>query len=129
MGIADLFKKRSRDEISGTQILVASLDSKFSTLAQADKSSYAKFYAMPSEETFNTIEALLDEIRKGHDVVHLFCDVSADGNILDSSGVSISGTALVQTAVNQESSSFGLRAPTDRKVTSRVSKWRVSLSI
>jgi hypothetical protein len=91
MGIADLFKKRNRDEISGTKVLVSSLDSKFSTLALADKSSYAKFYSVPSEQSFNGIEALLSAIRKGYDVVHLFCDVSVDGNIVEQNGGHISG--------------------------------------
>jgi hypothetical protein len=97
LGITDLFKKRNRDEITGTNILVATLDPKFSALAQADKSSFAKFYTMPQEESFNDVEALLDAIRKGYDVVHLFCDVSEEGNINDQSGRQISGTALVQT--------------------------------
>ncbi len=97
MGIADLFWKRNRDEVIGTRVLIASLDAKFSTTAQADKSSYAKFYSSTSEGSFDRIATLLEAIVRGYDIVHLFCGVSPDGSIVDTTGYAVSGTALIKT--------------------------------
>jgi hypothetical protein len=96
LGITDLFKKRVRDEVVGTRVLVAVLDGKFSDQAFADRSSYAKFYAHPTQSFFQSIEQLRSAIKQGYDVVHLFCDVSNEGLISSQNGDSISGTALIK---------------------------------
>jgi hypothetical protein len=96
VGIKDLFKKRAQDEVVGAKILVAILDSKFAELAKADSVCYSQFYPIPAETVFENIPELLGAIGKGYDIVHLFCDVTSDGNITDSRGNETAGAVLIQ---------------------------------
>ena len=96
LGIRDLFRKRAQDEVVGTRILIASLDLKFTELMKNDCHCYSQFYATPTETVFESSQELLKAIRQGYDIVHLFCDVSSDGNIMDGRGNATTATDLLQ---------------------------------
>jgi hypothetical protein len=102
VGIRDLFSKRGKDEVVGAKILIASLDRKFVEWWNADSTCYAQFYPAPSVMVFEDIRALMETIAKGYDVVHLFCDVSPDGSIVDGRGIRTAGAILVQTCCDAD---------------------------
>jgi hypothetical protein len=95
LGFLDLFKKR-KDEVVGTRVLVALLSPKFAELATADYRSYSQFYPATTQSVFESPEEFLDEIEKGYDVVHLFCDVMSGGNIAVGEGCEIPANRLIQ---------------------------------
>jgi hypothetical protein len=94
--IGDLFRKRSQEEVLATKTLVASLDPKFAELAKTDCRCYSQFYATPADIFFENTEELLKSIGSGFDIVHLFCDVSPEGNIIDGHGSSTAATTLIE---------------------------------
>ena len=96
MGIRNLFAKRTENVVTGTKVLVAFLDPKFAELARADCRCYSQFYPAT-----NNAEELLEAI-KGYDVVHLFSDVTKDGNITDSRGREITATRLMQSCCDAD---------------------------
>jgi hypothetical protein len=96
MGIRDLFNKPSKDEVTGTRVLVASLDPKFAALAGSDARCYSLFYSAPTEVVFEHTTGLLEAIAGGYDVLHLFCDVTSDGNISDGQGQETPAARLIQ---------------------------------
>lgn len=96
MGIRDFFRRRAQDEVVGTRILIASLDPKFVELMKSDCHCYSQFYATPTETVFESSQELFKAIRQGYDIVHLFCDVSSDGNIMDGRGNVTTATGLLQ---------------------------------
>ena len=102
MGIRDLFRKRTEDEATGTKILVAALDAKFAELVKADCRCYSQFYPVPAESFFENTQGLLGTIVKGYDIVHLFCHVPPDGNILDGRGNETPGARLIQTCCESD---------------------------
>jgi hypothetical protein len=97
VGIRDLFKKRSHEEVSSTKILVAFSDPKFQEIADADARSYSLFYSAPTVKRFESFDELFSKIREKYDVIHLFCDVSEDGKVVDRDRRKIEGAALIQT--------------------------------
>lgn len=99
VGIRDLFRKPAQDEVFGTKVLVAFLDAKFAELAGADRDCYAEFYSKSTQILFEDVSRLLGEIN-GYDVVHLLCDVMADGHIADTGGHKTSGTELIRRCVD-----------------------------
>ena len=96
MGIKDLFRKRSHEEVVGSKVLVCSLDPQFAELLHVDGNSYRQFYPAPTVTTFNGIHELSGAIGKGYDIVHLFCDASPEGIITDSGGPNTTGTDLIK---------------------------------
>jgi hypothetical protein len=94
--IGDLFGKRSQDEVMATKVLVASSDPKFAELAKTDCGCYSQFYPTPAETNFENIQELLKSIGSGFDIVHLFCDVSPEGNIIDRHGSGTAATILIE---------------------------------
>jgi hypothetical protein len=96
LGIRELFKKRVQDKVVGTKVLLASLDSKFAELVKADSECYSQFYPIPAEIIFDNSNDLLGAIGKGYDIVHLFCDVSSNGNIRDRKRNETAGAVLIQ---------------------------------
>jgi hypothetical protein len=96
LAIRELFRRRSQDEVVGTKILVASLDSKFTELVKTDCICYSQCYPAPSTKVIESTEKLLQIIGSGYDIVHLFCDVLPDGNIVDLHGDKTAGTTLIQ---------------------------------
>jgi hypothetical protein len=102
LGIRDLFRTRASDEVLGTKVLVASLNSNFAELAACDYRCYFQFYPNTTQKVFETGEQLLNEVGNRYDIVHLFCDVTPDGSILDSSGHTISPLRLIQRCVDSD---------------------------
>jgi hypothetical protein len=49
-----------------------------------------------------TIQALLGRLEQKYDIVHLLCDVTANGTITDASGKEITGTELIQRCCDQK---------------------------
>jgi hypothetical protein len=96
LGIKDLFRRQSHDEVVGSKVLVCSLHPKFAELLRVDSSSYGQFYPAPTATTFASIQELSGAITRGYDIVHLFCDASPEGIITDSRGATTTGTALIQ---------------------------------
>ncbi|HSZ01701.1 MAG TPA: hypothetical protein VK788_19550 [Terriglobales bacterium] len=80
----------------GTKVLVASLDPKFSVLAQTDTNSYRKFYSNTAEGLFNCIGELRETICSGYEIVHLFSDVLPNGSIVDTAGETVLGSDLIK---------------------------------
>jgi hypothetical protein len=76
--------------------MVASLDPKFTELVRADRGCYSQFYSAPDEIVFENAQQLLSGIDKRYDIVHLFCDVSPEGNVIDGQGNKTPGTTLIQ---------------------------------
>src|SRR5690349_13610406 len=93
MGFMDLFRK---DEVTGTKVLVASIDARFAGLVESDGQVYKRSYPATSMEVLAGVAGLNQALAQKYDVVHLLCDVSADGSITDSSGKTIAGIDLVQ---------------------------------
>jgi len=102
LGSRDLFKKRVRDEVVGTKILVASLDPKFAELANADCRCYSQFYPTPTESVFESAQELFAAIGRGYDVVHLFCEVTSQGNITDVQGQETAATSLIESCSDSD---------------------------
>ena len=95
MGFRDLFTKSSREtEARGTRVLICGLDRKFRELIDTDAKVYSQFYPSTTIAPCTTIHELLRTI-VGHDIVHLFVDVSPIGLITDASASEISGTDLI----------------------------------
>jgi len=98
MGLLDAFRK---DEVVGAKVLVCALGEKFEDLRKNDERIYKRFY--PSTTT-SVNAATLTEFRQGLgmrcDVLHLFCDVDAQGSITDRSGARMTGAELLQASVD-----------------------------
>ncbi len=96
MGLWDLFSKRQTDGVTGTKVLLCSLGQKVDKLLRDDRSSYARFYLAVTATDFSTIKQVSQAIEKKYDIVHLFCDVSPSGLVVDGRGNTITGTSLIQ---------------------------------
>src|ERR1700744_4603840 len=96
MKLETLFRKRVGTEIANPKILVCSLGAQFGDLLAADGDSYRRFHASVTVAPFTGLQELSKAIRKGYDVVHLFCDASPDGVVTDGSGGSVTGVSLIQ---------------------------------
>jgi uncharacterized protein YerC len=77
-------------------VLVCSLDRKFAELAENDSSIYSNFYPSTTTKIFTDFEELLKTLDQKFDIVHLFCDVSPNGTIADSNGLTLAAITLVQ---------------------------------
>jgi hypothetical protein len=109
--ILDLFKNRVRDEVLGTKVLVAVLNPKFAESASADCRCYTQFYPNSIQVVFEGTENLLEAIRKGYDIVHLFADVTLGGNISDNEGHEIPATQLLQCCSESDVKLLWLASP------------------
>jgi len=105
MGIFDAFKK---EEVTGSKVLVAQLAAgnatgvqiKFDEELKSDLRVYKRFYPAASGATFTSVAELRGAAGHKYDILHLFCEVGADGVIADASGARISGTELLTAAVD-----------------------------
>ena len=88
MGILDLFR---RDDITGSKVLVCSLDPKFDDWLRSDGQVYKRFYPSTTWTTFTSIQQLTGALDQKYDVVHVLCDVSPEGAI-----AGVSGTQLIK---------------------------------
>lgn len=98
MSLFDLFRK---DEVIGAKVLVCALQTGFDDLLEQDHEVYRQYYPATSKAIFPSIEALSGGIGQGFDVIHLLCDVSDRGTIMDSNGKEITGTDLIHTCCDQ----------------------------
>lgn len=64
--------------------------------------SYSQFYPTPTESVFERAQELFAAIGKRYDVVHLFCDVTSDGNIIDVQGRETAATTLMQNCFDSD---------------------------
>lgn len=93
MGILDLFRK---DEVTGSKVLVCSLDARFADWLKMDSGVYKRFYPSTTSTTFASVANLTEAVGQKYDILHVLCDVNAAGAIADSTGASISGTDLIK---------------------------------
>jgi hypothetical protein len=97
MGIFDSFRK---EEVAGTKVLVGQLSTKFAEEVKADLRVYKRFYPAASSATFTSVAEVRGAASHQYDVLHLFCDVGADGAITDASGDRLTGAELLKTSVD-----------------------------
>jgi hypothetical protein len=96
MGILDLFRKdKDRDEVHGAKVLVCTLDNRFDHLLKEDSEIYGRYYRATTAAVLPGIQALLGRLEQKYDIVHLLCDVTANGTITDAKGEEITGTELI----------------------------------
>ena len=95
MGILDLFRK-GKDEVQGARVLVCALDNRFDDLLKGDSEVYGRYYRATTAAVLPSIQALLGRLEEKYDIVHLLCDVTANGTIADADGKEITGTELIQ---------------------------------
>src|SRR5580693_8909701 len=95
MGLRDLFRSRTREEVLGSKVLVCGLGLHFQESVAADGEIYARYYRSVEMATFSEIQELMDAVRRSPDIIHLFCDVSLGGEIADHNGTSVVGTELL----------------------------------
>jgi hypothetical protein len=97
MGLFDAFRK---EEVAGTKVLVCQLGNKFDDELKSDLRVYKRFYRAASSATLTTVAELRAALGQKYDVLHLFCDVAADGAIADSSGGRMAGSDLLKAAAD-----------------------------
>jgi len=99
MGLFDAFRK---DEVTGSKVLVASLDARFADWLKMDSGVYKRYYPATTSTAFTDLSQLTGAITQKYDIVHLLCNVTAAGEITDGSGKSVSGTELVKKCVEAD---------------------------
>jgi hypothetical protein len=97
MGLLDAFRK---DEVKGTKILLCSTGTKFADLQKSDERVYKRYYPMAASTTAATIADLKQALAQHYDIVHLYCDVDAQGSLADSAGTRMTGAELLQASVD-----------------------------
>lgn len=97
MGLLDAFRK---DEVVGTRVLVCSLGTQHADLLKNDDRIYKRFYPSTTSATAATVTDLKQILAQHYDIVHLFCDVDAQGAIADESGARMTGAELMQAALD-----------------------------
>jgi hypothetical protein len=100
MGILDLFRK-DKDEVHGAKALVCASDNRFDGLLKGDSEVYGRYYRATTAAVLPNIQSLLGRLEQRYDIVHLLCDVTANGTITDVDGEEITGTELIQRCCNQ----------------------------
>ena len=96
MGFLDVFRK---DEVVGAKVLVCALGAKFDDLLKGDLRVYKRFYLYMTATAVSSLAELREALGQRYDIVHLFCDVDAQGVIADSAGGRMKGTELMQASV------------------------------
>jgi hypothetical protein len=97
MGLLDAFRK---DEVAGAKVLVCSLGQKFDDLRNSDERKYKRFYPATTSLSANTLAEIRQALAQNYDVVHLYCDVDAQGTIGDSAGARMTGAELLQASLD-----------------------------
>jgi hypothetical protein len=101
MGILNLFRKDTKDEVHGPKVLVCALDNRFDDLRKGDSGVYGRYYQATATAVVPSIQALLGRLEQKYDIVHLLCDVSSNGTIKGAKGEEITGTELIQRCCDQ----------------------------
>ena len=93
MGILDLFRK---DEVTGSKVLVCSLEGRFADWLKMDSGVYKRFYPSTTSTAFASIANLIEALNQKYDIVHVLCGLNASGAITDGNGGSVSGSDLIK---------------------------------
>jgi len=96
MGLLDAFRK---DEVVGAKVLVCALGAKFDDLRKNDERIYKRFYPATTSATV-TLAEVQHALAQHYDIVHLFCDVDAQGTIADGTGARMMGAELLRACVD-----------------------------
>jgi hypothetical protein len=95
MGLKDLFRRRTREEVFGSKVLVCGLGLQFQEGVAADGEIYERYYRSVETATFSEIRELMDAVSRSPDIIHLFCNVSPGGEIANPDGTPVVGTELL----------------------------------
>jgi hypothetical protein len=99
MGLLDAFRK---DEVVGTKVLVCSLGPNFDELRKNDERIYKRFYPATTSVAAPTVAELKQAVGQRYDIVHVCCEVDAQGSIADGSGARMTGAELLEACVASE---------------------------
>jgi hypothetical protein len=99
MGLLDAFRK---DEVVGAKVLVCALGAKHEDLRKNDERIYKRFYPATTSVSATTIAELRTALTKRYDIVHLLCDVDAQGTLIptDAAGARMTGAELLKSCVD-----------------------------
>ena len=98
MGLLDAFRK---DEVVGAKVLVCALGAAHEELRKNDERIYKRFYPKTTSFVSTTNAEFQGVLKPGsYDIVHLLCDVDAQGSIADVAGSRMSGADLLQSCVD-----------------------------
>jgi len=103
MGLLDAFRK---DEVTGTKVLVCALGAQHEDLRKNDERIYKRFYPNTTSQTVSSVGDLKGLLKQGFEIVHLLCDVDAQGSLTDIAGAKISGAELLQTCLDSGTKLF-----------------------
>lgn len=95
MSILNLFRK-DKDEVHGAKVLVCDLGNRLDDLLNDDSEIYGRYYRATTSAVLPGIQELLRHLEQKYDIVHLLCDVTPNGTIVDANGEEITGTELIQ---------------------------------
>jgi hypothetical protein len=96
MGLLDAFRK---DEVVGAKVLVCALGAKHEDLRKNDERIYKRFYPATTSSVATTIAELQAALTQRYDIVHLLCDVDAQG-LTDTAGARMTGAELLKSCVD-----------------------------
>lgn len=77
-------------------MLVCSLDNRFEELVNTDSRIYNRFYPSTKVPLFDGGRGLIAALQHQYDIIHLFCDVLADGTLAHSGVNPLTGTELLE---------------------------------
>ena len=97
MGLLDAFRK---DEVVGTKVLICAVGANFEDLQKNDERIYKRFYPSTTSVTASNLAELKTAVNSKPDIVHLFCNVDAQGAITDSFNTRMTGSDLLQACVD-----------------------------
>lgn len=97
MGLLDAFRK---DEVVGAKVLVCALGTTHEELRKNDERVYRRFYPATTSLAATTVSELRPLVTQSYDIVHLLCDLDAQGVLTDPGGGRLTGAELLQTSVD-----------------------------
>ncbi|HTC93802.1 MAG TPA: hypothetical protein VK699_10155 [Terriglobales bacterium] len=78
---------RTFPELRNPRILVCALEDSYTDLAEIDTGIYSRHFKRISTVQLHDLDELFDQLRKGCDILHLFCTVSEQGMIQGADGL------------------------------------------
>lgn len=93
MGLLDAFRK---DEVVGAKVLVCGLEPQTEDWLRSDTLVYKRYYPATTSTTYPGIPQLVDALLQKFDIIHVLCDVGANGMMVDAKGNRMMGTDFVQ---------------------------------
>jgi hypothetical protein len=94
----NLFNKKEKtisENTVASRIVVCSLVREFDVIASGDAAVYERFYSNTNKLNLSTTDELRSVVAQEYDVVHLLCNLSPDGSLVDRSGATLTGTELI----------------------------------